>query len=278
MKLGYMGPQGTFSEEAALRYDIDKKYELISVRSIPGLFRALILGQIDCAIVPVENSTEGAVGVTLDMLACETPLYIVDELVLEVDQYLLVNKGVLRRDIRKILSHPQSLGQCVRYLEREFQGIDLESTTSTSEAAVQVVNSSASWAAIGSLSLARNYNLDVLEGPVQDQAYNRTRFLILSREMNPRLSKKKKKKVSILFSTPNRPGSLYRVLQILDVWNLNMTRIESRPSKERLGKYLFFVDFDGDAYSTETKTALEMIQKRSIDFRFLGNYLAWEEK
>ena len=291
MRLGYLGPAGTFSHQAALEFADGGDWELIPSPSLPDLLRKTYRSELDFSMVPVENSLEGAVNVSLDMLAGETPLYIHSERVLDIDEYLMVRPGVQREEIRCVLSHVQPLGQCAQYLAREFPEIEQRVSASTAQAALDVSQQiDLPWAVLAPRGAAQVYGLEILEGPVQDLSNNRTRFLVLSaqpRKDDPMAQPIRalqesrgtvSKKISIMFSAPNTPGSLYKVLQILDVWGLNMTHIESRPDKESLWKYLFFVDFEGDASDSAVALALQMIRDRSADFRYFGNYEIWEEK
>ncbi len=269
--MGFLGPQGTFSHEAAEKYNEKQgiSFAFKEYSSIKDVLIALQTGEIDQAIVPIENSLEGAVNVTLDVLAKEEDMYIVDELVIPINLNLVAKKGTFPKDIRLIVSHPQPLGQCRNYLNSSFPQALQQEENSTTRAAQRVMESDGSVAAIASQIAAELYGLDVLERNIQDVENNRTRFVIVSRELKEKTGDDK---TSIVFSTDNKPGSLYRILDIFSLWDINMTRIESRPSKNALGQYIFFVDIDGHIKDQDVYDALTMIQRKTSFYKFLGSY------
>lgn len=268
-KIGFLGPQGTFSHEAALAYTADKPYEIREFSSIQDVISAVKSDVIDEAIVPIENSLEGAVNVTLDALAREDGLYIVDELILPINLNLVVRKGTRLEDIKVITSHPQPLGQCRDYLNRGFQEAVQMEETSTSKAAQLVAAGDGTCAAITSKAAARLYGLEILDSGIQDAQNNRTRFVIISKTLKQKTGKDR---TSIVFSTENKPGSLYRILDIFSLWDINMTRIESRPAKNMLGRYIFFIDIDGHIEDQDVFDALTMVQRKTSFYRFIGSY------
>lgn len=271
--IGFLGPHGTFSHEAALAYVTEKPYELKEFSSIQDVMSALKNDIINEAIVPIENSLEGAVNVTLDVLAREDGLYIVDELILPINLNLVARKGTKPEDIRVITSHPQPLGQCRNYLNRDFQSVIQLEEDSTSKAAQKVASGDGSFAAITSGIAARLYELEILESNIQDVQNNHTRFVVISKTLKGRTGRDK---TSIVFSTDNKPGSLYRILDIFSLWDINMTRIESRPAKNVLGQYIFFIDIDGHIEDQDVYDALTMIQRKTSFYKFIGSYPIFE--
>jgi prephenate dehydratase len=275
LKIGFLGPKGTFSHEAMEKYTALRRYTSYDYNNIPDMFNAIKRQDIDEAIVPIENSIEGAVNATMDMLASEEDLKIKGELVVPIKQNLLVKKCTGFKDIRCILSHPQPIGQCRKYINSNFAGVEIKYVYSTAGAAEEVARGGIGLAAIASLKAAEVYELEVLARNIQDADNNFTRFIVIAKSDSERTGNDK---TSIVFSTENRPGSLYRVLDIFNLWDINMTRIESRPAKEQLGMYIFFVDIIGHRDDDDIRDALAMVKRKTSFFKFLGSYPAflWE--
>ncbi|MHB8062853.1 MAG: prephenate dehydratase [Ruminiclostridium sp.] len=267
--IGYMGPQGTFSHEAVEAYVEGGTYTLKDYFSIPEVLNALKNSDIEDAIVPIENSLEGAINVTMDFLAKEEGLYIIGELIIPVNLNLLTKPGTTAEDIAAILSHSQPLGQCRDYLNTHFPNALQLEENSTSKAAQRVVASDGTYAAIASNISAKVYGLEIFASKIQDFENNSTRFVIISKVLHKRTGNDK---TSIVFSTDNKPGSLYKILDIFSLWDINMTRIESRPAKNVLGQYVFFIDIDGHIEDQDVSDALTMIQRKTSFYRFIGSY------
>lgn len=274
MKIGYLGPKGTFSHEALLKYTKNLEHEACDYGSIPEILAAVEKGELDEGIVPIENSIEGAVNATLDMLAFEVDLSIRHELVIQVRENLLVRDGTRMEDIRYVLSHPQPLGQCRKFLAERLPSAQPRTAYSTAGAAEEVAKGAGDSAAIGSAAAARAYGLQILEKDIHDNDNNHTRFVVVARKDG---QKSGRDKTSIVFSTEDRPGSLYRVLDIFNLWDVNMNRIESRPAKDRLGRYIFFVDVEGHREDDNIRDALTMVQRKTSFYKFLGSYPVYEE-
>ncbi len=267
MKVGYLGPRGTFSHQAAEIYAKGQVAELIPYNTITELILTLNAKDIDEAVVPIENSIEGAVNTTLDMLAWDVDLYIIREVIIPIEQNLMVRHK--HKNISRIISHPQAIGQCREFLKKHFPDIPIQYTYSTAQAAAQVASSDEDWAAVASRKAAEEYGLKILYPSIQDNNTNVTRFIVLSHEFGEKAGKSK---TSIIFSTENKPGSLYRILQILNLWDINMTRIDSRPAKDCLGRYIFFVDIEGHWQDADVRDALTMIKRKTSFFKMLGSY------
>jgi len=273
-KIGYLGPKGTFSYEAMLEYTKDnEQYEACDYNTIPDIILEVQNGKLDEAIVPIENSLEGAVNATMDMISTEVELKIKAELVIAVKQNLLAKRGTSLDSIKYILSHPQPIGQCRKYIRENLSNSEIRYIFSTAGAAEEVASGDGDSAAIGSITAAKVYGLDVIAHGIQDGDNNFTRFVIVSKEDS---HKSGHDKTSIVFSTEDRPGSLYRVLDIFNLWDINMTRIESRPAKNRLGKYIFFVDIEGHREDDDMRDALTMVKRKTSFFKFLGSYPVYE--
>jgi len=277
IKIGFLGPMGTFSHEALLQYIKDNKdYIPFGFNTISDLLLAVQKDELDQAIAPIENSLEGAVNVTMDMMASDVDLKIKSEFVLPVVENLLVKKGTRFQDIKHILSHPQPIGQCIKYINSSFPCAEVRYVYSTAGAAEEVSRGEPGLAAIGSAAAAEVYGLEILERGIQDGENNHTRFVIVSAaEDSPRTGSDK---TSIVFSTDNEPGSLYRVLDIFNLWDINMTRIESRPAKNELGKYIFFVDVEGHREDENIRDALTMIKRKTSFYKFLGSYPSYKDR
>lgn len=269
-RIGFLGPKGTFSQEAMLTYtEGSKKYAETDYNTMPDLIMAVENDEIDEAIIPIENSLEGAVSVTLDMLAADVDLKIKAEAVMAIKQNLLVRKGTDIENIKYILSHPQPIGQCRKYLNSAFPGAVIKYLYSTAEAAKEVAEGQGNMAAVGSVTAAEVYGLAILKESIQDNDNNLTRFVVISKK---EAQKAGRNKTSIVFSTENKPGSLYRILDIFSLWDINMTRIESRPAKNKLGKYIFFVDINGHVEDEDVRDALTMVKRKTSFYKFLGSY------
>ncbi len=270
MKIGYLGPEGTFSQQAVLLYQKNiKKGELVQYSNIYGALEAVIKGEIEECVVPFENSIEGTVTSTIDLLIFTPELYIKGEMIVPVLEDFLVRQDYAGEPITKILSHPQALSQCAGFLRKHFPNASLHPTNSTAEAAKMVAQSTEPIASLSPRQSARVYGLKALFEGVQDDEQNKTRFIVVSKK-KPK-QKAKGYKTSIVFSTENKPGDLYRILDIIAIWDLNMTKIESRPMKHQLGTYVFFVDLETEA-EEDLEGALKMVARKTTYFKFLGSY------
>lgn len=243
MKVGYLGPQGTFTERAAILFSREYPAHLLSFSTIPQALSAVDKGEIELGIVPVENSIEGTVTITLDMLAHELDLFINGEIVLDIKHYLLVSQDNCR-PIKKIYSHPQALAQCRKYLAKHYPWAELVTTNSTAEAVQRVKDEREGLAAIGSVWAGERYGLKVLDANISDNEINQTRFLIIGKK-NYALTNPTKTSLSLALKE-NKPGELYNILGIFAREQIDLSKIESRPAKDELGNYIFFLDCKTD--------------------------------
>jgi prephenate dehydratase len=270
IKIGFLGPKGTFSQEAMIKYIGGRDgFCECPYNTMPDLIYGVENDEIDEAVVPIENSLEGAVSATLDMLATDVNLKIKGEIVIAVNQNLMAKKGTKMEDIKFILSHPQPIGQCRKYLDSKFSAATIKYVYSTAEAAREVSEGEGNMGAIGPVTAANVYNLEIIDKSIQDNFNNLTRFVIISKKDGER---KLRNKTSIVFSTDNKPGSLYKILDIFNLWDINMTRIESRPVKDQLGRYIFFVDLNGHIEEENVTDALTMVKRKTSFYKFLGSY------
>ena len=267
-RLAYLGPAGTFSEGAALKHA--PQAELIPCPSISAVAEAVSNGGADEGVVPIENSLEGSVNDTLDMLIHQPFLFIRGELVQPVQHCLLVRDGMNISDIEVIYSHPQALAQCRRYLESHFPGVSAEAALSTAAAAKYVRETEEPAGAIGPIRAAELYKLDVLAHGIQDNPNNVTRFAVLSHsDQGPTGNDK----TSLCFSfTDDRPGLLYGVMKGFAERGINLAKIESRPTGESLGTYIFLIDLDGHREETPIREALQHLEEQASWFRIFGSY------
>jgi len=264
MKLGLLGPEGTFSEMAAKKWS--PKAELIFMADMESVVRAVDEGVCDESIVPIENSVEGAVGVVMDILL-EIRSTVVGEEILPIKECLM-SRGSLR-DIKIIVSHPQALGQCRHYIHEHFPKAEVRTTGSTSHAA-RLAQEFPEMAAVGCSESAQKYGLRVLKEGIQDYPMNHTRFIILGGRM-PAPTGHDKTSLAVYLDR-DRPGALYEFLGEFALRQVNMTRIESRPSKKLLGDYWFFIDVEGHAHDTVLKEAISALKDKCTTLKVLGSY------
>ena len=276
-RMAYLGPQATFCEKAALLCINIDNCELIPCTSIAAVFAAIQLGEANHGIVPIENSCEGSLNQTLDLLAYEYDLKISGEIILPVQHNLLVRPGVELETISCVLSHPQALAQCRKYLSANLDDRECLEIASTAEAARRVADSPLPWGAIGTAEAARSYGLAVLSPDIQDRTNNETRFITLSTSGDSSGLRMPFPKTSLLISLDNKPGALFRVLEQFHLYDINMTKIESRPAKTRIGDCLFFIDIEGHELEPRVMKALGGLQTFVHDLRVLGSYKSYRD-
>ena len=269
-RIGYLGPRGTFSEQAARLFLDGREGESIACDSLEQVLGKVVSGELEEGVVPVENSSEGAVGVTLDLLALHYDLAVRFELVLPVSHCLMARPGVEPGHVEVVLSHPQALAQCRSFLQQKLSGARTVECSSTVAAAGQVAGQDRPWAALAPLAAAVEYGLEVMVTEANDYPGSVTRFWVVGRE--PHASAGSGAKTSIVFSIKDRPGALYHILGEFARRGLNLTRIESRPAKKRLGDYLFFIDFIGHTSLPQVQEALAGVSFRTLFLKVLGSY------
>lgn len=272
--LGYLGPEGSFSSEAASRYLKGTSYAMKPYPHLVALMEAYLTKEVERVILPIENSIEGAVTLTMDLLQ-EKRVNVVDELVISIQQNLLRLPGAKGTQLRKILSHPQGVAQSRIFLEGLSPTPVMEYTASTAEAAKRVKKEGKQeQGAIASLMAAQRYGLQVVARGIEDNSGNRTRFIILGEGVQ----KGKRMKTSIIVSPyVNRPGILYEILRSFADYEIDLTRIESRPTKKALGEYIFYIDFKGYLEDAQIQKALSAVQSRSSWMKILGTYPLWSD-
>ena len=272
--LAYFGPAGTYTEEAAILYD--PSAVLHPYNTIAAVGEAVSSKATDKGVVPIENSLEGSVTFTLDLLIRESGLSIYEEIVLPINHYLMGKEGTQEADIQVIFSHPQSLAQCREYLERRFPNAQQMASLSNSAAVSDMKESSTPAAAIAPRRAAELYNVEILEAEVQDAANNVTRFAVLAKQDHPPTGDDK---TSVCFSfEKDEPGILYRSMSEFAVRNINLVKIESRPTRQSLGEYIFLIDCSGHREDPELKAALESLGQMASMLKVLGSYPRWTGK
>ena len=267
-RVAYFGPAGTFTEAAALTYD--REAELIPFPSISAVFSAVEYQLADEGVVPIENSLEGSVTETLDLLIHESTLTIYRELAIPIDHCLIISPSMSLGDVEVIYSHPQALGQCRSFIEKRFPGVQVVATLSTASAVEEVIRSEIPAAAISSARAAEIYGAKVVEKGIQDNIANLTRFVILSRRDNTGTGRDK---TSICFSfQDDGPGMLYSVMGEFASRKINLAKVESRPNKEVLGRYIFLVDIEGHKEDQGVMEALAGLRQKASMVKILGSY------
>ncbi|HTQ74555.1 MAG TPA: prephenate dehydratase [Burkholderiales bacterium] len=267
LTVAYLGPQGTFSE-MALDKQFGSSVEAQPCASIDEVFRSAETGTARYAVVPVENSTDGAIGRTLDLLLA-TPLKICAEVVLRVQQNLMAKKATLKT-VRKVYSHPQSLAQCQGWLSQHLPRAARVPAASNAEGA-RLAAKEVGAAAIGPEIAAAHYGLKILARSIEDDAKNRTRFLVLgARDAGP----SGRDRTSLVMTTHNRPGSLLELIASFSSAGVNMTRLESRPARTGQWEYYFYVDIEGHQQDAGVARALAQLRDKAPFVKIFGSYPA----
>jgi prephenate dehydratase len=271
-RVAFLGPHGTFTEEALLSQPDLAEGELVPIRSIPEVIVGVERGEADLGVVPIENSIEGSVNATLDTLAFDTDpdVVIQRELVLAIDLNLVARPGTELADVRQVVSHPHASAQCREWLARKLPGVEVVAANSTAEAAQGISRSKrAGRAAISTALAASLYSLEVLAADVEDHPENQTRFVLLGRGIPAPTGHDKTSLVC--FQSQDRPGSLLSILQEFAARAINLSKLESRPTKRGLGQYCFFIDCEGHVADEVVADALRnLAAKQSV--KFLGSY------
>ncbi len=264
LKIAYLGPPGTWTHQAAIvRFGHSVHY--IPLSDFTAVFDTVARRKADYGVVPIENSTEGAVSHTLDLFA-DSSLKICAQVLLPIENSLISKHP--KAEIRRIYSHPQVFGQCRGYLHEHFPHTDLVEVSSTTRAAELAAQEPYTAALAGKLA-AELYEIPVVEASVQDSATNTTRFLVLSQHTCPATGNDR---TSIMFAVKDRPGSLYEALKPFNQFRINMSKIESRPSKKRDWEYFFFVDVLGHCEDPKLVQALEELEHHCSFVKILGSY------
>ncbi|RJQ31791.1 MAG: prephenate dehydratase [Actinobacteria bacterium] len=270
MKIGYLGPKGSFSEEALLATLKYKEKELVPFPTIGDLITACDKGKVNKALVPVENSIEGSVNITLDTLVFNSSLVIEKEIVNNINHNLIAKKGTKIGDIQKVLSHPQASAQCQQFLTKNLPGVLIEAVNSTSEAVRLASEQDGHVAAIGTKLAAKLYGLKVLRTDIQDYKDNQTRFLLIGKSKSKRTGRDKTTIACFIYA--DKPGSLLQILQEFAYRNINLTKIQSRPTKKALGQYYFWIDMEGHISDELVADVIKCLKCKLREVKVLGFY------
>jgi prephenate dehydratase len=277
MRIAYLGPAGTFTEDALGEALPGVDFEPLRTDTVFDAILAVIEGRADRALAPYENSIEGSVRGTLDILAFEAPnVSLIGEHDYPVRQHLIVREDIDLARIEAVLSHQQGLAQTARFLRENLPGVELRSVSSTAAAVRMVAESPRPWAAIGSRAAAQLYGCEILREGIQDEANNVTRFVWVAPEgTEPAAAAAGAQwKTSLIFSElgEDHPGALVAALDEFSSRGINLSRIESRPLRSELGRYFFFLDVDGKLDLEPVANALEALRGKAESVRILGSY------
>ncbi|HEV3452223.1 MAG TPA: prephenate dehydratase [Acidimicrobiia bacterium] len=270
-RVGYLGPRGTFAEEALLGQPDLAAATTVPLRTVPDVLTAVERGDVDAGLVPIENSIDGTVTVTLDTLAFDTDLLVQREIDLPISLHLCAKPETRLEDVTVVLSHPSPFGQCRTWLARKLANAELEAANSTAEAARRVAESPrADVASIGTAHAAHLYGLAILASEIEDHPENETRFVLVGRGV-PAPTGHDKTSI-VCFQREDRPGSLLAILQEFAARAINLTKLESRPTKRGLGQYCFFIDFEGHVSDELAADCLRNLAAKQAEVKFLGSY------
>ncbi|MCL4378565.1 MAG: prephenate dehydratase [Actinobacteria bacterium] len=274
-KIAYLGPEGTFSEEALINY-VGKERDIVMVpiTTISEVIKSVDRGEVDRGLVPIENSIEGAVNITQDILMFESEAKIIGEIIIPIEHHLIGKKGTKISDIKKIISIPHATAQCRYFLTNNFTDLEIIAANSTAEAVKKLVNMENDVAAIGPKIAAELYNLEILASDIEDNKENKTRFVMVGNSIAPQTGNDKTS--IVCFLKKDKPGSLYNILKEFAERNINLTRLESRPAKKDLGDYVFMIDMEGHVHDKNIYEAIESLRNKVYLVKILGSYPAWK--
>jgi prephenate dehydratase len=276
MRIAYLGPAGTFTEDALGEAVAGAAFEPLRTATIPDAILAVRRGEAERALVPIENSIEGSVRPTLDALAFEGEgVTIVGEHDYRVRVHLIARAGVAVEDVEAVLSHPQPLAQCARYLRERFAGVERREASSTAAAVRMVSESGRPWAALGARAAAALYGCELLQEAVEDASDNVTRFVWIA-PAGVAAEGGGRRKTSLVFAELGRdhPGALVEALGEFSSRGINLSRIESRPLRRGLGRYMFFCDLEGGEEEAGVAAAIAGLRGKAESVRVLGSYPA----
>lgn len=273
-RIGYLGPPGTFTEQALFTQPDLSAADLVPMTSIPAVLAAVADGSIEAGFVPIENAIEGTVTDTQDGLVAGEALLVQREVVMPVQLHLLGRRGTTFADVRVVRSYPHAYGQCRTFLDANLPAAVFEATNSTADAARSVADGGdAAVTAIATARAAELYDLEVLAADIEDHPDNATRFLLVAPDAVPAATGHDKTSV-VIFQRSDSPGSLLGILQEFAVRAVNLTKLESRPTRRGLGDYCFLVDLEGHIADEVVADALRSLKATQGDVRFLGSYPA----
>lgn len=266
-RVAYLGPEGTYSSAAVCKY-FGTGIQAVPCTAIVDVFAAVREGLADFGVVPVENSSEGSVVMTLDCFAT-TELDIYAEILLRIRHCLMSSRETASSGIQRIVSHQQSLGQCRDWLQAHYADVERSAVSSNAEAA-KLAASTLGTAAIAGHRAAQLYGLELLAEGIEDSQDNSTRFLVVSRDLKPPRSGQDKS--SLIISTANEPGTLFRTLEPFNRFGVNLTKLESRPSRKEAWSYAFYIDLSGHVDDADVQSVLSELYQSALEVKVLGSY------
>ncbi|MEK4511094.1 prephenate dehydratase [Paenibacillus sp. FSL K6-2524] len=275
MKVAYLGPEGTFSEEAAVKYFNEDEVEFYMYDTIPDVIEAVGEYRVDKAIVPLENTIEGTINMTIDALISFDNLFIEGEYTLPVSLHLLANKDADLSGIKEVWSISPILTQCRKYIrKRSIKSLQYDSSASAAKALKNSERTDV--AAIGSISLANKLNLNIIDWNIQDNFDNQTRFIIISNNLNTEIDLMK----TMFVITPgqDQPGVLSSILNVFTALTINLSWIESRPTARKLGVYRFFLEANNNCSRVTIERAVTILETLGHEVRIIGRFNAFESK
>ncbi|MFP4540379.1 MAG: prephenate dehydratase [Opitutales bacterium] len=267
LQIAYLGPQWTYTHQAAMK-NFGSSLTYLDLATVPDVFDSVSRGEADYGVVPVENSTQGTVISTLDMLM-EASLTVVAQIYLEINHSLISQSPV--EEITAVHSKDNALGQCRQWLARRLPGVDLVDATSTA-AAVELAKKTPGVAAIASKIAAHHYGVPVIEEGIQDKADNVTRFLVIGKTPTPRLGHGRDKSTFVFTLPNNHPGALIKALFPFSMRGINISKIESRPSRQKIWDYYFYIDVTGHREDPEVAQAIAELEQFCPPLKWLGSY------
>ncbi len=278
LKVGYLGPAGTFTESALLTQTDLAAAEHILFRSHSDVLHNTSSGLVDFGFCAIENAIEGTVNVVQDTLAFDSELMIQREVVIPITMNLLVQSGTSLNEVEKVISYPHALAQVRAFLRNNLPDAELEAANSTAHAAQMLAESSSSKiAAVGTSLAADRYGLEIAAESIEDHQGNKTRFILIAKDGIPAPTGHDKTSV-VVFQQSDKPGSLLAILQEFAARSINLTKLESRPTREALGNYCFFLDLEGHIADSVMADCLKTLQTKDIRVKFLGSYPAAGEQ
>ncbi len=276
-KIAFLGPEGTFTEEALdIFIKNTQEVEKIPLSTVTEVVKYVDMGKAGEGLVPIENSIEGSVNITQDILTFESESKIVREITIPIKHSLIGKKKLKIGNIKNIISHPHATAQCRNYLLTNFPNAKIIAANSTAEAVKKLIEMDEETAAIGTKTAARIYDLDIIATDIEDNKGNKTRFVFVGTYIPPKTGDDKTSLVCFL--KKDKPGSLYNILKEFAERNINLTRLESRPAKKDLGDYVFMIDVDGHIHDDELFSAIEVLRKKVYMVKILGSYPVWKDK
>ncbi|MDD3520682.1 MAG: prephenate dehydratase [Actinomycetota bacterium] len=275
-KISYLGPRGTFTEEALFSfYKNAKEIKSEPLGTIVDVIKSIDRGDADEGLIPIENSLEGSVNITQDILTFESEAKIIREITIPIRHNLIGKKYVDLKKIKKVISHPHATAQCRSFLNNKLHGVEVIAANSTAEAVKKILDLNDDTAAIGTKIAAELYGLSIIEKDIEDSRDNKTRFIFVGNYI-PQKSGQDKTSI-VCFLKKDKPGSLYKILKEFADRNINLTKIESRPARKNIGDYVFMIDIEGHLHDKKVFEGIESLRRNVYMIKMLGSYPIWKE-